>query len=119
MSSHAPLRPYHSTPYLATTHHPHHLTTATSEPTLSPRKSHPLLDDLDDPNPHTYAELLLAAETLESIVAEGVLVGATVRRFKGGTKGGEGGGMSDRVLKLVYGTMKCKHFLYFYLAGHW
>ena len=129
LHSHPPrgLRPYYSEESLApsfssTKSQSLPINLAQSESLLSLRLSSTasLFSDLDDPVPHTYAELLLAAETLENIVTEGVLVGATVRRFKGfgsGIKGlgndeKEGGagkeGMNERVLKLVYGTMKCE-----------
>ncbi|KAJ3275849.1 putative 28S rRNA (cytosine-C(5))-methyltransferase [Terramyces sp. JEL0728] len=81
---------------------------AISEPNL--QKKHPLLDASDDRITHTYHELLFAAETLENIVNEGAFVGTVRSKFKwlAGEKDLEyvGKEMSDRVLKLVYGTMK-------------
>ncbi|KAI8850291.1 hypothetical protein BC829DRAFT_389713 [Chytridium lagenaria] len=62
------------------------LVVAQSEPSLTQgRKPHPLLDDAGIGDPHTYNDLLVAAETLENIVMEGIH-GATagaIRRFKG------------------------------------
>ncbi|KAJ3268833.1 putative 28S rRNA (cytosine-C(5))-methyltransferase [Borealophlyctis nickersoniae] len=122
--SHPPrgLRPYFSDISLAPTgasasqfkthtEHQKPITSAASDSALlQHQKSHPLFDDLNDPQPHTYGELLLAADTLEDIVTEGVFVGANVRRFRGfGHREEEHGSkdvMTDRVLKLVYGTMK-------------
>jgi hypothetical protein len=82
-----------------------------SEPAISQRRPHPLLDD-GDSEPHSSSELLLAAETLENIAAEGIYMGATMRRLKMGYSemDGEkhtGREMNDRILRLVYGTMKC------------
>ncbi|KAJ3034700.1 hypothetical protein HK097_004417, partial [Rhizophlyctis rosea] len=124
------LRPYFSDVSLAPSFSPSAslskpLNTAQSDSLLSQKHSSTasLFSDLDDPTPHTYSELLLAAETLENIVTEGVLVGATVRRFKGfgsGIKdsendgkesGGGKEGMNERVLKLVYGTMKYMQYI--------
>ncbi|KAI8906571.1 S-adenosyl-L-methionine-dependent methyltransferase [Powellomyces hirtus] len=75
------------------------------------QRSHSLLDDLDAADQHTCGEILLAAETLENIVNESVFVGAapTMRRGRSGHL--EHGSvwrdnMGDKVLKLVYGTMK-------------
>ncbi|KAI8610454.1 S-adenosyl-L-methionine-dependent methyltransferase [Chytriomyces sp. MP71] len=78
-----------------------------SEPTFSHRKPHPLLDDLEN-GPHSYAELLFGAETLENIAAEGAYAGATMRRYKEGKiqQGALGREMTDRILRMVYGTMK-------------
>jgi hypothetical protein len=73
-----------------------------SEPILT--RKHPLLDETDEKVPHAYYEYLFAAETLENIVNEGAFVG-TIRSEKSRRGGRE---MSDRVLKLVYGTIKCK-----------
>jgi hypothetical protein len=78
-----------------------------SDPCLSPRKSHPLLNYSDDFKPITYGELILAAETLENIVNEGTFIGTIRSKFKTSTSSRE---MSNRVLKLVYGTMKCLQF---------
>ncbi|KAJ3322853.1 putative methyltransferase nsun7 [Boothiomyces sp. JEL0866] len=81
---------------------------AVSEPNL--QKKHPLLDSSDEKTVHTYHELLFAAETLENIVNEGAFVGTIRSKFKwlAGEKDLDyvGKEMSDRVLKLVYGTMK-------------
>ncbi|KAJ3209744.1 hypothetical protein HDU67_005963 [Dinochytrium kinnereticum] len=90
-----------------------------SEPALSQgRKPHPLLDDTGLGDPHTFNDLLVAAETLENIVMEGIhgTTAGAIRRFKGfggaaaagetksvGTVGRE---MNDKILRLVYGTMK-------------
>ncbi|KAJ1342402.1 hypothetical protein BSLG_003027 [Batrachochytrium salamandrivorans] len=83
---------------------------AKSEPAISTHKSHPLLDSFEDTRPHTYNELILAAETLENIVNEGTFVGSIRSRYKMYGKAHEpmhsGREMSDQVLKLVYGTMK-------------
>ena len=78
-----------------------------SEPNLTSIKRHPLLDEIDDQIPHTFHEYLFAAETLENIVNEGAFVGTIRSRFKCTGKNQVGREMSDRVLKLVYGTMKC------------
>lgn len=76
------------------------------------RRSHPLLNDLDDHYPHAFGELILAAETLENIVNESVFVGATpLKRVRSGSVDYlsiSRDNMGDRVLKLVYGTMTCK-----------
>jgi hypothetical protein len=77
-----------------------------SEPTISTRK-HTLLDEEDDNPPHTYYEYLFAAETLENIVNEGAFVGTIRSKLKWYGNNQVGREMSDRVLKLVYGTMKC------------
>ncbi|KAI9352890.1 S-adenosyl-L-methionine-dependent methyltransferase [Obelidium mucronatum] len=89
---------------------------AQSEPTISTRKPHPLLDDDESATPHTYSELLFGAETLENIAAEGVYAGATMRRFResaaqsngssSNNKGQKSQEMNDRILRMVYGTMK-------------
>ena len=75
-----------------------------SEPAIASRKSHPLLNYQDDDKPQSYADLVLAAETLENIVNEGSFIGTIKARFKSSDSGRE---MNDHVLKLVYGTMKC------------
>ena len=83
---------------------------AKSEPTLSLRKPHPLLDTSDDSHSYSYNELILAAETLENIVNEGTLIGSIRPEFRSLNKIGvehSGREMTDHVLKLVYGTMKC------------
>ncbi len=80
---------------------------AKSEQVLSPRKSHPLLNYHDDGIPHRYDELVLAAETLENIVNEGSFIGTIHSSWK---RSHETKAMSDRVMKLVYGTMKCNPF---------
>ncbi|KAJ3417169.1 hypothetical protein HDV05_006375 [Chytridiales sp. JEL 0842] len=78
-----------------------------SDPAISSRKPHPLLDDADIGRPYTSNELVLGAETLENIVAEGAHLGATLRRFRSDAGARNvGREMSDRVLRLVYGTMK-------------
>ena len=84
--------------------------TAKSEPSLSKRKLHPLLDDDFGNKPHSYNELILAAETLENIVMEGTLVGATIRSrlaLLGKKAKKDSSQMTNRVLQLVYGSMKC------------
>ncbi|KAI8906764.1 S-adenosyl-L-methionine-dependent methyltransferase [Gorgonomyces haynaldii] len=58
---------------------------AKSEPQLSVRKSHPLLNFTDDSIPVKYGELILAAETLENIVDEGSFVGPIRARMHGST----------------------------------
>lgn len=83
---------------------------AVSEPNLT-AKRHPLLDETDENIPCTYHEYLFAAETLENIVNEGTFVGTIQSRYKWHGKNQIGREMSDRVLKLVYGTMKCKNIL--------
>ncbi|KAI8823776.1 S-adenosyl-L-methionine-dependent methyltransferase [Fimicolochytrium jonesii] len=74
------------------------------------QRSHSLLDDLDAEEQHTCAEILLAAETLENMVNESVFVGAApYRKMKSGNLGQSAlwrDNMGDKVLKLVYGTMK-------------
>ncbi|KAJ3108876.1 putative 28S rRNA (cytosine-C(5))-methyltransferase [Phlyctochytrium planicorne] len=93
-----------------------------SEPALNQgRKPHPLLDDSGIGDPHTYNELLVAAETLENIVMEGIhgTTAGAIRRFKGFSHGSQndenkpssGREMSDRILRLVYGTMKYLPFI--------
>jgi hypothetical protein len=80
-----------------------------SEPTISLQKRHPLLDE-DDLTPHTFHEYLFAAETLENIVNEGAFVGnirSNLKWFTPKEKSLISRDMTDRVLKLVYGTMKC------------
>ncbi|KAH6581589.1 hypothetical protein BASA61_009008 [Batrachochytrium salamandrivorans] len=121
-----PLRPYHSNGYISArpfsqqdrlytqggvrTCPTLRLHQAKSEPAISTHKSHPLLDSFEDTRPHTYNELILAAETLENIVNEGTFVGSIRSRYKMYGKAHEpmhsGREMSDQVLKLVYGTMK-------------
>ena len=114
------LRPYHSESSIAVGKQdqdgsasiPPVLVTAKSEPTMR-RKIHPLLDDSDENQPHSYADLLLAAETFENIVMEGTLIGATIRSrlsILGRRISKESRQMNNRVLKLVYGTMKCMYF---------
>ncbi|KAI9091293.1 S-adenosyl-L-methionine-dependent methyltransferase [Phlyctochytrium arcticum] len=82
--------------------------TATAASSLSLRKSFSLLDDTDTTKQHSYAELIVAAETLENIVNESVFVGAApLRKSKSGGLDVAGKStMGDTVLKLVYGTMK-------------
>ncbi|KAJ3251106.1 hypothetical protein HDU77_006135 [Chytriomyces hyalinus] len=80
-----------------------------SEPAISNRKPHPLLNDFDG-GKHSYAELLFGAETLENIAAEGAYAGATMRRYRENAAKGKkevvGREMTDRILRMVYGTMK-------------
>ena len=83
---------------------PAKLLSAVSAPSLG-AKLHPLLDDQDENKPTSYIDLMLAAETLENILMEGTLIGATFRSRIAPSK--EYGKMNCRVLKLVYGTMKC------------
>ena len=84
-----------------------------SEPVLGQQKRHPLLDRDDSSTPHNYHDYLFAAETLENIVNEGAFVGTIKTKYKwfSGPKENDlvSKDMSDRVLKLVYGTMKCNH----------
>nr|KAJ3419985.1 hypothetical protein HK105_006256 [Polyrhizophydium stewartii] len=106
-------------------------TLSSSSPSPSQRKSHPLLDTLEDNTPHTYNEIMLAAETLENIVNEGTFVGSIRARFKLYAKQPDvehaGREMSDRVLKLflnnlglvkvlLYDLMKY-HFNYHHYPG--
>ena len=77
-----------------------------SEPALK-TKSHPLIADAD--YTPSCIELYAASETLENIVAEGNLVGASVKRYRGLDNASESSkDVSDKVLEIVYGTMKCK-----------
>ncbi|KAJ3101518.1 putative methyltransferase nsun7 [Physocladia obscura] len=80
-----------------------------SEPVISTRKLHPLLDDVEGRR-HEYSELIYAAETLENIAAEGVYAGATMRRLKAAgdksNNGEQNHEMNDQILRMVYGTMK-------------
>lgn len=123
------LRPYHSEPTLELNASsparaegprlalPYNLIASHSEPTIR-KKTHPLLEeDLEcSKNGYNYAELLLAAETFENIVMEGTLVGANIRRrlsLLGQSSGAkEAGKMNSRVLRLVYGAMKCMYDLH-------
>lgn len=85
-----------------------HKLTAKSEPGLVRSTTHPLLDDIDDSVPR-YEEYLFAAETLENIVNEGTFVGTINSKFQWHPGANQvSREMSDKVLKLVYGTMKCK-----------
>ncbi|KAJ3148353.1 putative 28S rRNA (cytosine-C(5))-methyltransferase [Geranomyces michiganensis] len=74
------------------------------------QRSHSLIDDLDEADQHTCGEILVAAETLENLVNESVFVGAApLRRGKSGQLENPSvwrDNMGDKVLKLVYGTMK-------------
>ncbi|KND03793.1 uncharacterized protein SPPG_08917 [Spizellomyces punctatus DAOM BR117] len=74
------------------------------------RKSLSLMEDLDDNQSHNFGEFLVAAETLENIVNESVFVGAApLKRTKSGQVDHAAiwrENMGDKVLKLVYGTMK-------------
>ncbi|KAJ3151516.1 putative 28S rRNA (cytosine-C(5))-methyltransferase [Geranomyces variabilis] len=73
-------------------------------------RSHSLIDDLDEADQHTCGEILVAAETLENLVNESVFVGAApLKRGKSGQLENPSvwrDNMGDKVLKLVYGTMK-------------
>ena len=73
-----------------------------SESYLSTRKSHPLLNFDDDFSKSHYGDIILAAETLENIVNEGSFIGYRAVAKSAGCRE-----MSNNVLKLVYGTMKC------------
>lgn len=100
---------YHSESSLVNDHKfqsyvPSKLISAFSAPSLV-TKLHPLLDDQDENKPTSYSDILLAAETLENILIEGTLIGASLKSRMASTK--EYGKMNNRVLKLVYGTMKC------------
>ncbi|KAI9343907.1 S-adenosyl-L-methionine-dependent methyltransferase [Zopfochytrium polystomum] len=77
-----------------------------SEPAISHSKN---LDDDEGPRLR-YSELLLGAETLEGIVAEGIYKGITMRKVNHARKQA-GREMTDRVLRLVYGTMKYLPFI--------
>lgn len=92
-------------------HLPSKLITTKSAPTLG-AKLHPLLDDQDEDKPTSYSDLLLAAETLENILIEGTLIGASLRSRLSQEATKKHGKMNTRVLKLVYGTMKCKINVY-------
>jgi hypothetical protein len=76
---------------------------------LSVKKSHPLLNQDTPPSAN---ELSLAAEALENIVADGSLIQSSKKSKNLANEGRE---LSDRVLSIVYGTMKCiyqnLHFL--------
>ncbi|KAJ3209940.1 putative methyltransferase nsun7 [Entophlyctis luteolus] len=85
------------------TEKPHHLQASQSEPVLASRKNHPLLEDDLSNIPYSYAELLYGAETLENIAADGFYTGNTLKQLKIVPNGAE---MTDRILRLVYGTMK-------------
>lgn len=109
------LRPFFSEPSLSSSRiskKPEQRLVTQSEPNLHAKKSHPLLDDNEDDTPHTYNEVILAAETLENIVEEGAFAGGLRARFMTHQQRHAGREMSDRVLKLVYGTMKCNFLLY-------
>lgn len=84
-----------------------------SEPNL---KKHPLLELEDEETPHTFHEYIFAAETLENIVNDGNFVGTIKSRYKWFSPPKDSDhvtkAVSDRVLKLVYGTMKCMRLLY-------
>jgi hypothetical protein len=77
-----------------------------SEPNL---KYHPLLNYSDDFTPISYGDLILAGETLENIVNEGTFIGTIKSKLRTstGTTSGSNREMNSKVLKLVYGTMKC------------
>jgi hypothetical protein len=81
-----------------------------SEPNL---KSHPLLNYSDDFTPISYGDLILAGETLENIVNEGTYIGTIKSKLRAstGTTSSPSREMSSRVLKLVYGTMKCNSLI--------
>lgn len=108
-------RKFHSEGYLSEKHAKEDIVPkrlAKSEPALwTSSPAHPLLDQSDDNKPHHYQDLILAAETLENIVNEGAFVGNIQSKFKWSSgekqKSHIGREMSDIVLKLVYGTMKC------------
>lgn len=78
-----------------------------SEPVLT--KRHPLLD-LDNDDPHTYHEYIFAAETLENIINEGNFIGTIKSRYSWFSPSKSASyanrAVGDKVLKLVYGTMK-------------
>jgi hypothetical protein len=86
---------------------------AISEPLIVHRRRHPLLDDDDSTSPHSYHDYLFAAETLENIVNDGAFLGTIKTKYKWLSGPQENcfvsKEMSDRVLKLVYGTIKCNH----------
>ncbi|KAJ3378581.1 putative methyltransferase nsun7 [Lobulomyces angularis] len=79
-----------------------------SEPTLSiSKKCHPLIGDYENESPPTCNELFYAAETLENIVQEGSLMGTAINKFRGiGLSDSSTREISDRILSIVYGTMK-------------
>jgi hypothetical protein len=79
-----------------------------SEPALSTGKKHPLLEYANEGTPHGYFEYLIAAQIIENIVNDGSFIGSIRSRFKWHSdKKQMGKQMSDTVLKLVYGTIKC------------
>lgn len=90
---------------------PSKLTSALSAPSLGSRL-HPLLDDQEEDRPTSYSDLLLAAETLENILMEGTLIGVSLRSRLSQASSKEYRKMNSRVLKLVYGTMKCMINIY-------
>lgn len=111
---HPTLRPFQSEPSLQTTalESAPLITHAKSQPALTSR--HPLLAEKEDlQTPHNYHEYLFAAETLENIVNESALIGTIRSKYRWFASTREADfvskDMSDRVLKLVYGTMKCKN----------
>jgi hypothetical protein len=109
METRPPLRPYASDSAIQKPLVKRIIGHSISEPVMSSRK-HPLLDEADEVTPHSYHEYLFASETLENIVNEGAFVGTIRSRLKWHGKNHVGREMSDRVLKLVYGTMKCIRF---------
>ncbi|KAJ3189906.1 putative methyltransferase nsun7 [Gaertneriomyces sp. JEL0708] len=74
------------------------------------RRSSSLLNDIYDPEPHTSAELIGAAEVLEALVNEQSVMGHSLRRSSRNLREkslSSGSGTSQEgVMKLVYGTMK-------------
>ena len=104
-------RQYHSESSLIGHDHlqksiPVKLLSAVSAPNLG-SNLHPLLDDRDEKYPSRYSEILLASETLENIVMQGTLIGATVRSRISSSTADACRKMNTRALKLVYGSMKC------------
>lgn len=69
-------------------------------------------DETESQIKHFYYEYLFAAETLENIVNEGLFVGSIISKFQWHSGANQvNREMSERVLKLVYGTMKCNNFI--------
>ncbi|TPX31254.1 hypothetical protein SmJEL517_g05356 [Synchytrium microbalum] len=117
MEYHPLLRPYHSDTSLAT--NPLQLDSSSNNHAhLFPAQSEPILSSRVEEDIVTYQHLISASEALEAIVAEGALVGVSssclraLRAAAGQLRDGDSKGADDeKVLKIVYGTMKYLHYI--------
>lgn len=96
------LRPFASEPSLARTTSPktETLFAAASEPSLNDLRRSTTVDD----SPLSCTEIFHASHLLEDIVSDVSIVKSLARKASGQTV------LNDRILRIVYDTMKCKGF---------